>query len=80
MRNKFPILIISAALIAASGIVIASAQVKTEKGDPPAAIYEKKADQGRTDPKRDAAPEASEPKGGVKMQGQPEPKAPGTTK
>jgi hypothetical protein len=78
MKNTLLISLVAAALFVGTGL--ASAQVKTEKGDPPAAAYEKKGDQGMTDPKRNAAPEASEPKGGVKMQGQPEPKAPGTTK
>jgi hypothetical protein len=80
MNKTLPILIISGILVAVSGPALA--QAKTEKGDPPAAVREtdKKGDLGRTDPKPGSAIEASEPKAGVKVMGQPEAKPSDTYK
>ena len=77
MRRTVGVLICSALLIISSGL--ASAQVQNQ-GDRPAATHDRKGELGRTDPKPGDAPEASEPKAGTKVLGQPEPRVPGTSK
>ena len=80
MKRSLPILIVAGFFVAGSGPVFA--QAKTEKGDPPAAERQsdKKGDLGLTDPKPGSAIEASEPKAGVKVMGQPESKASNSSK
>jgi len=74
MRNTLVAALAATALI--GGMGLAYGQVKTEKGDPPAAssysIEPKKPDQGMTAATVGSPPPPSDPKGGVKAVGQPE--------
>jgi hypothetical protein len=74
VKNIFLISAAIATLVVGSNFV--SAQVKTEEGGKGVSEPSDKGDLGRTDPKEEAAPSAKEPKGGVQVRGQPEPKAP----
>ena len=74
MRNIYLMSALAATLIVASSISFA--QVKTEQGGKGVSEPSEKPELGRTDPKEDAAPSATEPKGGVQVKGQPEPNKP----
>jgi hypothetical protein len=73
MKNLVLVSVAAAALIA--GSTLGLAQVKTEQGGKGISEPSDRGELGRTDPKQDAAPSAKEPKGGVQVRGQPEPKA-----
>jgi hypothetical protein len=72
--NKLALISLAAAALITGGTTLASAQVKTEEGGKGVSSSSEKGEMGRTDPKGDAAVSAKEPKGGVQVKGQPEPK------